>query len=477
MLLNLNEHGAMLLVLRLLGSDRMRSLNAKSAAAAPVKLSLGVFVFTATLWPQNKSIDVPLVVPAGAPLRLYLTKRVSKRIDAPIQARVLTPLFSFDREVVPAGTQVFGRVTRLEPVSRWTRVRAVLGGDFTPLHIADIEFTSLLLPDGRRIEIVTAESPGLDSLVPMKPPKHRSQPAQGNNGGLIGSAKQKLHDQIDVIKGVPDLVRGMDKRDWLYNYTMSRLPYHPQYIRNRTRFDAVLRVPLSFGSETVTAASLAMVGSQPTTGSVAHARLTTPMESDSSKPGEKVEAVLEQPLFTTDHQLLLPEGTIVHGTVGVARRARWFHRAGRLRFTFHDIELAPLAAELKRESLKGTEIKPSAAGAVDKPSLQLRTQAELTGAEGANAPVKVDSEGGAQAKESKARFIGTAAALLITHRAADNDAGQNHLGGKGQNPNVSGRTLGGGLGFGLLGSIAAQVSNGVGEGLGYYGMAWCFFLQ
>jgi hypothetical protein len=41
---------------------------------------------------------------------------------------------------------------------------------------------------------------------------------------------------------------------------------------------------------------------------------------------------------------------------------------------------------------------------------------------------------------------------------------------RGPNSNVSGRTLGGGLGFGLLGSLLAQSSKYVGTAFGYYGL-------
>lgn len=436
----------------------------------PVRLAIG-FAFLASVIPaQDQTLNIPLTVSAGAPLRLYLTKRVTKRLDAPVQAKVLTPLFAFDRVVVPAGTQVFGHVSRLEPVSRWMRFKAVVGGDFTPLHIAEIEFTSMVLPDGRRIEIQTAESPGLSSLVPLKPPRHKNPPAQTSaNTGLIGSAKQKAQDQINQIKSIPDLVRGTDKKDWFYSYAMSRLPYHPQYIWNRTRFDAVLKAPLDFGTATIQPKTLAMIGTEPAPGSIAHARLVTSLDSLKSKPGEKVQAVLEQPVFSADQKLVLPEGTIVHGTVGMARRAGWFHHSGRLRFTFNDIELTQQVVDLRASAVRTLQAKPDT-------SPRVRTQAQLTGAEGANAPVKVDSEGGAQAKESKTRFAGLAAALLITRSASDNDSGRNHLGPNGQtNQNVSGRTLGGGLGFGLFGSIAAQTSNNVGMALGYYGMAWSVF--
>jgi hypothetical protein len=147
--------------------------------------------------------SISLTVPAGVPLRLYLIKRVSKRFNAPVEARLLTPVYAFDHEVIPAGTQVLGHVSAVQPVSGWARARAVLGGDFSPLHVAQVEFTSLLLPDGRPMELRTIESPGLNSLVPLKPPKQRSQAAQGNNGGVLNTAKQKARDTVDAqIAGV-----------------------------------------------------------------------------------------------------------------------------------------------------------------------------------------------------------------------------------------------------------------------------------
>ena len=440
-----------------------------------VKLVTGIFAIAAIAFPQNAT--VPLVVPAGVPLRLYLTRRVSKRLGAPVEARLLTPLYAFDHEVIPAGTEVLGYVSRLQPVPRWQRLRAVCGGDFTPLRVAQIEFTSLVLPDGHRLDLHTMESAGLNSLVPVKPPKQKAPSPQVQNAGILGNARQSAKDQIDAqidrVKSIPDLVRGTDKKEWLFDYAMSRLPYHPQSVRNRTRFDAVLKDPLSFGSETVTSSSLAFLGTQPAHGSIVHARLLTSVDSMRSKPGDKIEAALEQPLFSANHKVVLPEGTLVEGTVVLAKKARWFHRAGRLRFTFQSIQLTPQVAALRNASLQTAETTPrTVASSAAEPQLQIRTQGTLSAAEGANAPVKVDSEGGVKTQESQSRFIGTAIALLITHRAVDNDAGRAV---NGNNPNVSGRTLGGGLGFGLLGSIAAQSSNNVGMALGYYGMGWTVF--
>ena len=445
-----------------------------------VKLVTGLWlVLVATASPQDigigQSISIPLSVPAGVPLRLYLTKRVSKRLNAPVEAKLLTPLFVFDREVIPAGTQVLGHVSHLQPVSRWERWRAVLGGDFTPLHVAQIEFTSLVMPDGRRLELQTLESPGLNSLVPPKPPKQRNQNSQVQKRGILGTATQKTKDQIDIqverIKSLPELVRATDTQERLFDYAMTRLPYHPQAVRNRTRFDAELKAPLDFGSGALQPDALALLGSQPESGSIAQARLLTPVDSMHSKPGQKVEAVLEQPLFSAGHRLVLPEGTIIEGSVAMARKAGWFHRAGRLRFTFQSVNLTPQSVELEAAARKLEALETPQPAA----RLQFRTKATLRAAESANAHVEVGSEGGVKTTDSKTRFLGTAIALLITHRAADNDAIHTRNGAHGRGSNVTGRTLGGGLGFGMLGAIAAQASRGVGAGLGYYGMAWSVF--
>jgi hypothetical protein len=88
----------------------------------------------------------------------------------------------------------------------------------------------------------------------------------------------------------------------------------------------------------------------------------------------------------------------------------------------------------------------------------------------------VDKEGGVQAAESKKRFIGTALAAMVARRAGDMDMMHSPSGAiTGQSANVGGRTLGGGMGFGLLGMIAAQSSRNVGAAFGYYGLAWALF--
>ena len=185
-----------------------------------------------------------------------------------------------------------------------------------------------------------------------------------------------------------------------------------------------------------------------------------------------MEAVLAEPVFSADHKLILPEGTHVEGTVVLAKKARFFHRSGQLRFTFKEVQLP---AEIAR--LQATSLAPVATEQPAQEGLKFRTEASLQGAESTGqTPLKVDGEGGVKATETKTRFLAAAVAVMIARRAGDNDAGHGASGqATGGNPNVGGRTLGGGLGFGLLGSAISQSSRYVGAAFGYYGMAWSLY--
>jgi len=445
-----------------------------------MKVGLGIvavaciFLFPASATAQTAAgIETPTIslsVPSGAPLRLYLTKRISKRTGAPVEAKLLEPVFAFDREVIPAGTVAQGQVSRVQPVGKWQRVRAIVSGDFTPLRSALVEFTTLVLPDGHTVSTHTVETVGLNSLYmePSKKKKQRAQPPN-QNGGILGTAKQTAKDRINGAinarsRGIADIVRGPNKKEKLIDLMWSKLPYHPQYVRRGTRFDAPLRDPLQFGFQSVKQGDLAQLGSQPLPDSVVHARLLTALNSASAKQGEAVEAVVVAPLFSADHKLVFPEGTRLIGTVVVAKKARSFHRGGQLRFNFQRVDLPPEVANLRP--------------AVSRPE-PMQTQAILAGAEGnGTAPIKIDSEGGVEAKESKTRFIAPVISLILASRGADNEHhhdADDTGGNAGGSANVSGRTMGGGLGLGMLGAAVSQSSPYVGMAFGYYGLAWSVY--
>ncbi len=398
---------------------------------------------------------VPLAVAAGTPLRVYLTKRLTKRLGEPVEGKLLDPVFAFDHEVVPAGSQILGTVVRLKSMSKMEHTATVLAGDFTPLHQAEVEFTTLVLADGRRIPLHTVETSGLNSIADLNPSKKK---AATPTTGVLGTAKAQVQNKIDSTrKSVSDAVRAPDKKERLEDYLLAKLPYHPQHVRRGTRFDAELIEPLEFGTEAVKDQDLMMLGSQPPPDTAVQAFMITPLDSDSAKQGDRVEAVLSRPLFSPDHKLLLPEGTHLSGAITMVQRARWFHRGGQMRFNFQKVDL-PAGAH-----------RPDAM--VEQPVIQ--TPAVLQAAEpDGKARVKVDGEGGVKATEPKTRFLAPAISLLVAQRSADNDISKRT--GIAES-NTGGRTLGGASGFGLLGAAAAKTSPGVASALGYYGLAWSVY--
>ena len=76
---------------------------------------------------------MPLVLPAGTPLQVKIEKRIRiKGLNQQIAGRVIQPVYVFNKEVIPAGSEVVGHIARLNPANRQKRFKSILNGDFTP---------------------------------------------------------------------------------------------------------------------------------------------------------------------------------------------------------------------------------------------------------------------------------------------------------------------------------------------------------
>jgi len=408
-----------------------------------------------------QTLPVPLLVEPGVPLRLYLTRRLSMHLGDIATAKLIEPVYVFDRIVIPAGSEVQGRVTALDPVGKMVRTMALFRGDFTPLHTARVEFTSLKLAAGP-MDLHTLGSAGLPTLyTEPKPPRKTRNPATPNS-----SRTRTLHDlanreinaringQLDArTYGLGSLVRGPNKKERLEDLIYSKLPYHPQRYRRGTRFDAVLEQPLDFASAAVPTESLSELGTDASMDRAVAVRFLSSVSSSLARVGDPVEAVLSEPLLSSANKLILPEGTRLTGSVRQARQARWFHRSGKLRFTFDKLTLPASVAGLPAREL-------SSPGA------------RLVGAEtNPSASVKIDSEGTAQATTPKSQLLRPVIAALIAVKSMDNDNGKATSAGGNGSANGGGRALGGFSGFGLLGVAAARASSTAGSALGMYGLA------
>ncbi len=414
---------------------------------------------------MQSNLDLPLKVDAGSPLRLYLTQRVSYRPGEMFKAKFAEPVWAFDRIVIPAGTLAEGRVSELKPVPRMIRASAMLAGNFTPFKRAEVSFTAIILPDGRRMSIETRDSVGLSTIFvpprpgrPQKPPK---QPHSGKVAAARGFVEQQARTQLRTqlngrTGGLFDMIRGPNKREWLQEFLLNKLPYRPQWYRKGTRFDAVLSKPLEFGKVQISPQQLQNFGTQPPADSVAEMRITSTVSSATARVGDKLDGLLSAPLFTADHKLVLPEGTRLTGKITLARHARTLHRGGKLRFVIDDLQVPMI------DALAGPN--PSAEP----------VRAQLTAVEADPGRMKVDSEGTAKSTESKTRLLRPVIAGLVAAKSLDNDAGKQTASGTGS-PNSAGLTLGGFSGFGLFGIALSQGPSAIGSALAFYGLGWSIY--
>jgi hypothetical protein len=413
---------------------------------------LNIFLFSSMLLAQTAPAPpqqtVHLIVPAGVPLRLALEQRTFlKQPGQPIRARLVEPIYAFDRIVVPSGTEALGRIERLDDVSRSKRARAILAGDFTRLREAQVTFDTLVFRDGKRLPLTTAVSAGTKRVVHLDAGKQKKK---GITGSAIDRAReaiaQKKQEAIQMVKAPGKIERAEE-------IVLAKLPWHPQWLPGDMRFNAELKAPLDFGSEVVQSSALDHLGAQPSADSTVRARLVSPLNSAAVKIGTPVEAVLSEPLFSTDHHLIFPVGSVITGTVTQARPARRLHRNGQLRFTFKGIQPPPGFEHASVPHVEAVEANVSGVDANRSDRL------------------KLDSEGGTQATDSKTRYVTPlAAALLATmslhqDREMDGDVHSNSTAEAGS----------GGIGFGLLGTAAGLASRPFAAGLGFYGAGWAFY--
>ncbi len=286
---------------------------------------------------QNQSADsdvISLAVPVGAPLHVALDKPVSiKRTDVPVEAHVVDPIFVFDHMVIPPGSQVLGRVAKVESASRKQRGLAIADGNFSPIRKAQVDFDTLKLKNGTRRTLHTAVTQGAPKIV------HLVAGEQGKKKGHVSEAvgqawQQAIAREQETIKEIKAPGKVQLVKAWLW----ARFPYHNPKLPAGTNFTAELKDPLKFGEET--AKQLGRMGSEVPAGSDVHVRLITPLSPATDHQGSPVNAVVSEPIFSSDHQLILPEGARLEGVVTQARPARRLSRNGQLRFTFREIEMA-----------------------------------------------------------------------------------------------------------------------------------------
>jgi len=383
-----------------------------------------------------------LTVPKGASLQVALDREVRvKNVGQLVHARIVEPVYAFDRLVVPVGSEVLGDVTKIGAISAGKRTLSVLNADFTPARQVEIGFKELVLPDGKHLLLhtnVTADSGQVIQLVTASDTKSKKSvkdKASEKTEEAKQQARQRWEAAMKQLKTPGRIHR-------LQRYAEAQLPVHGQYIPAGTVYFAELDDPLDFGSETMTPQMASSLGGGLPEDAIVHARLVTPLSSATAQKGQEVEAVLSQPLFDGD-RLALPQGSRLKGTVRQVQPARRMKKNGQLRIAF--LQLIP----------------PD--------GIEQKVQATLEGVQaGKDANVKLDSEGGAEATTSKSRYLATAVSLGLAAASMREDSDEVGSGGGGS---AGSRAAGGAGGFKLVGMVAGVLvhSRAFGYTMGAYG--------
>ena len=364
-------------------------------------------------------------------MQVEVTRQYPMKDGESLEGHLLYPLYASGQLAIPKGAVVYGKVVALEP-ARKTRWSARLRGDFTPFHNATVQFGKLALPGGTVPIVAATASDGAPVL-------ELNAAAAGGKHAFIRrqweQAKRQAHDRIAWFIS-PGL--GGRALQMLYH----QLPYHPEEIAAHTAWSFELTAPLALPGTSEASADPpppAQAAGKPEMWSV-NALLTSGLSSARARPGDPVEALVVQPVYDRDKQLVVPQGSKLIGKVTSAKAARSFGRNGKLRFTFQQVRF-PQGF--------GTPVQGSLAGATAEKTQNLQMDAE-----------------GTVTPRKKSSAVAPMLLTMLAGRALDQDGG--------------GMVLKQGVasnGFGLAGRIigAAAGAPNIAAGIGFYAAGLSFY--
>lgn len=394
----------------------------------------------------------PATLPAGTPLVVALDRTYPMRAGVTIRGMLVYPVYASNRLVLPKGAAVMGSVVALRP-DRSRRTRAELRGDFTPFHRPEAHFDHVVLADGSILPIVlTAVGDGAPIYEAVAP-----APTKGR---LL---RREFDAGLSAMRGDIAGFTAPGKGDRLLQFIYARLPYHPEHIDAGTAWTfetaaAVEVPPIStevapvppsparrrhFWDEPAPVAAEAN-----NTGAwIVKANLKDPLSSETSQTGQAIQATVAEPIYTADHGLAIPQGSVLTGTVTRARHSRSFGRTGVLIFNFTQLTLPSAEAQ----------------------SIETR----LTGADSAG-QFALNSEGQVTSKPQDKITIPLILALMAS-RPLDIDEGKAH----GPHATAGKNAVGGSASLSLVGTIVAVAGGSpyVAAGIGYWGAARSFYAR
>jgi hypothetical protein len=380
----------------------------------------------------NQAALAPIkpVLPEGTSLQVEIARHYPMKAGEAIEARLLHPIFAQGVLAVPASTLLRGKVMALQPDSK-SRWHGRLRGDFTPFHTVQVQFSELVLPGGA-LEIATGLAANGAPVLHLAAPGSSQKQSIFTQGWLL--AKERMHERVAYVTAPG---RGDRALQALYH----QLPYHPERIPAHTAWTFELTAPLALPETGPTAQiPVDLRPGKPEIWSV-HALLKASLTSASAKTGDAVEALVVEPVFDRDRQLVVPQGSVLVGKVTAAKAARSLGRSGKLRFTFQQVRFPE-------------------GGAPNRP-----VQGALAGATAESEQgLSLDAEGTITPR-NQSSIINPLLLTMLAGRALDEDGHR------------TAQTAIASNGFGLVGRIVgvAAGNRNLAAGIGYYASALSFY--
>jgi hypothetical protein len=379
---------------------------------------------------QTASIQIP----SATPFSVELPNHVPMKAGEALEARLLYPIYVENQIAVPAGTVLRGTIVQLN-ADRNHRIHSRLRGDFTPFHIPVVRFDQLVLADGTPQAMLSENASDGAPVLRLSPPP-------GKKTGSFLSRQFELEKQS--LKADAAAITAPGRGDRFVQFLYKQLPYHPERIDAGTSWIVELAKPLVLKAaplrnraDPIAEPSKPKEVLEATTKDPSEWRLRAYLQraisSATDKPGNTFQAVVAEPVFNMDHDLVVPQGSQLVGEITEAKPARSFGRQGRLRFHFKQLKLPAGFSQPVEATLAGIDSNKSA-------------------------NLQIDSEGSIQ-PQSRNRVLVPLVLTLLSARAYDEDGNRKVNSALGSNGlGIAGR---------LVGIFAS--SRNVGASIGVYG--------
>ena len=366
------------------------------------------------------------ILAKGTSLQVVINRHYPVKVGEPIEAHLMHPIYADGKLVVPQNTALQGRVIALHADNK-TRWHGRLRGDFTPFHTVQVQFDTLELPGG---PVSIAAAPAADGAPVLKLTAPGVSPKQSFIARRWSEAKANMHDRIAYFTAP-------GKGDRALQFLYHQLPYHPERIDANTAWSFELTAPVDLPENTAAlpAPAPTVTGSAKAEVWAVNATLSRDLTSATAKPGDPVEALVVEPVYDKDKQLVVPQGSKLVGKVAVAKAARSLGRNGKLRFTFQQVQFP---------EGYNREVEGALAGAATEKTQNLSLDAE-----------------GTITPRNQSSAIAPILLTLLAGRALDQDG------------DLTAQTTVASNGFGMIGRIVgiAAGNRNIAAGIGFYAAA------